>query len=262
MEQKAYRKNYLRAIWQEQENHLVSSGNRRIIARAIQDAEALPFPGPTGVQDKRVLIGILKQAYQMDDENHKGEHLMDPILHPVAVSLRELGEYASVTDNRTINHSLQRLERDPDIQLLAVGEVIKGAGKRFGRGKQYYYLFGLIQGLCRKIVRYELDDSSPLSRQSLDTQELWTSNYLGRTAGEVYPILNENPITEAELCRRTLKSRKAVRNGLIKLAEAKLAEKTPKGWIRGSLTAEEVARAKGCAEQGNKRRKRHEADRS
>ncbi|HET8688927.1 MAG TPA: hypothetical protein VFM18_20145, partial [Methanosarcina sp.] len=82
------------------------------------------------------------------------------------------------------------------------------------------------------------------------------------SAGDLYPYLTETPITEAELGRKTQKSRKAVRNGLHKLQQAGLAVKTDKGWVRGTVTLEEAARALGCTIQGDKRRKRHQVDRA
>lgn len=101
-----------------------------------------------------------------------------------------------------------------------------------------------------------------LSRtEEWDLNELWSASAMGRSAGTVYQLLSDIPVTVSWLFRRTGKAWSTVDAALERLERVGLSAEVGAGWVRGARTLREVADEFDTKGRARRRRERHIAQR-
>ena len=184
---------------------------RQRIAELYHAAESRPWPGRTGTTDFLVYRALLTAGYAAAK--------YEPNL-----SDRE-GAAAISSTPITVNRAKKRLTAARVITPLH-GE------KKMGRAVAYRLS--------------ELDAGAARPKRALDDlpgrAELWAVGKLGRSAGQVYRLLDHTPLSVAQLVEATGRGRRTVIRALERLEREGLAQRRGRGWAIGTASAAEIAR--------------------
>lgn len=205
------RRAYLERTYRKAVAFVASVPARERIAELYHAAESRAWPGRTGVTDFMVYRALLSAGYAAAK--------YEPNL-----SDRE-GAAAISSTPITVNRAKKRLTAARVITPLR-GE------KKTGRAIPYRL--------------NELDAGTATPQRALDDlpgrAELWAVGKLGRSAGQVYRLLDHTPLSVAQLAEATGRARRTVIRALERLEREGLARRAGRGWAIGKASAAEVAR--------------------
>jgi hypothetical protein len=188
-----------------------------------------PWKGTGGTNDRLGHLAVLSVAFRAN----KGR---------ISLSVRQFGELIGTKRVDTAFRVLGRLVEQGKIRrvgadaLGAVYDVVLDVPER-----------GSHRNTLESLPSTSLDSLCvPLTPPSLVPDAFLGNKGLPKTAYLLYQYLDsKEPLTQAELVRRTGKDKKTVKGHLERLSNEGLAVKTPKGWIKASDDVQAVAERRG-----------------
>lgn len=218
------RRAYLERTYRKAVAFVASVPARERIAELYHAAESRPWPGRTGVTDFMVYRALLSAGYAAA----KWEPNLSDREGAAAISSRP----------NTVNQAKKR---------LTAARVITPLRSERTMGRAIPYRLN------------ELDAGTATPQRALDDlpgrAELWAVGKLGRSAGQVYRLLDHTPLSVAQLVEATGRGRRTVIRALERLEREGLAQRRGRGWAIGTASAAEIAR-EWLAPQGHAARAR------
>jgi DNA-binding MarR family transcriptional regulator len=208
---------------------------RQEIAEAWVAAQSNPFwPGGNGYLTRDTYLGLLAICWQFGSWQ-------------VGASERDLAEYAAASQ-AGVHHALERLVKRQIIQRQTPRQSLDEANS---------WIVNPLGNVSSQVMIYD-----NFSRGDIpDLAELWSPTKLGRTAGTVYSLLAELPVSIGQLAHHTGKAWSTLKSALKKLEGVDLAIKQETGWIRGGGNLGEIARKFESSKAASYRRSYHKRQR-
>jgi hypothetical protein len=229
-QQRYFDRTYYRAL-----SKIAAHPTREEIAAAWIAGQSNPFwPGGSGYLERDTYLGLLAICWQFGSWE-------------VGASERDLAEYAAASQPG-VHHALQR---------LANREIITKQSHRRSLDEANRWIVSPLRDVSSQVMIYD----TFLRGDVPDLAELWSPARLGRTAGTLYGLLGEFPVSVGCLARGTGKAWGTVKAALKKLEAVDLTIKLEKGWIRGKGSLPEVAKKFEASKAGFSRRSYHERQR-
>jgi DNA-binding transcriptional ArsR family regulator len=229
-QQRYFDRTYYRAL-----SKIAAHPTRQEVAEAWTAAHSDPFwPGGSGYLERDTYLGLLAICWQFGSWE-------------VGASERDLAEYAAASQ-AGIHHALESLTRR---KIIERGKLRRSFDEANG------WRISPLRNVSSQVMIYDcfLRGDVPY------LAELWSPTKLGRTAGTVYCLLADIPVSVGRLARRTGKVWGTVRAALKKLGEFDLAIKLEGGWIRGDGNLGEIAKKFETSKASLHRRSYHKRQR-
>jgi bifunctional DNA primase/polymerase-like protein len=228
--QRYFDRTYYRAI-----SKLAAHPTRQEIAEAWIAGHSYPYwPGGSGYLERDTYLGLLAICWQFG--NWK-----------VGASERDLAEYAAASQPG-IHHALENLVKRGIIQKQSFVRNLDEANN---------WKVSPLRDVSSQVMIYD----SFLREDIPDLAELWSPTKLGRSAGTVYLLLGELPVSVGRLARGTGKAWGTVKAALKRLEEVNLAIKLEHGWLRGSGNLREIAKKFETSKSAIRRHSYHKRQR-
>lgn len=231
---------YLTRTYRAALSHLASTPPRPEIAQAYRDAEAMPWPGRSGLLDQAVYLGLLSLAWQA------------ATWEPYA-SVRDLAELAASWPKNT-STALKRLQKAGLAQEVQTYLTVQATVWRI-------MAEALQRTRAERGGHSSKDPHARYSQTPRDVAEVWGYSGLGRSAGAIYTHLDSRPMTNPDLIEATGKAKRTVQRACHRLEAHGLAEHSPDGWVRGPASVAEFAETMRAQDLADRRRSRHDLSR-
>jgi DNA-binding transcriptional regulator GbsR (MarR family) len=233
--------NYLEFTYRRTISALAARGVRPEITDAWRRSLSLSWKGRYGPLTQATYNALLAICWQCNSWT-------------VRASERDLSEYVAGTP-AGVHNALRRLEKD-----YCLVQCRERTYKTRENTKANLWTVFPLQTLAEGIglVFYELDNNVEMFTTTVSGfQEIWGQKLLGRTAGIVYSVLNDTPVSVTQLHKSLGKGWATVKTALQKLCREGLAVHGEQGWIRGTANIAEVARTLKAKQAADRRRQRN-----
>lgn len=251
---KPRRSRYLETTYRQVLNHIADTPERYELANWYAAAERGEWPGSGGALERSTYMALCAVGWQFST-------------YQPQASQRVIAEFVA-SNRRWVGSALTRLFGRSLIRRLSAG-----AGAIQAATFEIMPFYSAQQGdISLTANTVTIGDGLSTSASA----ELWRPGALGRTFGMIYAHLSDNPLSIAELAKRTGKNKRTVkrslqgytwrdRDGIARRSDGMkhydLAVEHSNGWVRGAADLGQLAVQFEADSSAEQRRRKHDDER-